>query len=173
MERKVAAGEAVRATATVVKCGVSMRDITYLQEGPTPAQNMPNPDNDGYLVFEVTVALPGTPEFDAKFVGFSHGAAWNTPDSFPAGSTIPVLADPRTHEVAWDNATWQQHAAATGQTVQDVAERLAAAMFGPAPPTEPAASSVGADLERLAKLHATGELTDAEFDEAKHKLLGF
>jgi hypothetical protein len=52
---------------------------------------------------------------------------------------------------------------------------LAARMFGlPAPPPAPgaAADDAIAGLERLAKLHASGALTDAEFTAAKARLLG-
>jgi hypothetical protein len=40
----------------------------------------------------------------------------------------------------------------------------------PAPPPAPADST--AELERLAKLHESGALTDAEFAAAKSRLLG-
>jgi hypothetical protein len=66
----------------------------------------------------------------------------------------------------------------SGMTTPPTMTPTAWPVVTPAPPTAPPAASspsatgdVAADLERLASLHARGELSDTEYDEAKRKTL--
>lgn len=85
------------------------------------------------------------------------------------GVSLPVKVDPNDQAkiaIDWDSA---QKAPARGQ--------VRPATSGFTAPKAPAASSSGggdtvADLERLAKLHESGALTDAEFEQEKAKILG-
>jgi putative oligomerization/nucleic acid binding protein len=114
-----------------------------------------------------------------------------------AGQTIPVIYDAEDHEKVMldDNPeavqgamlaaagldpnfindalataqSWQQQAGAAGAGGPAVVN-LSGAGLGGAP--APAAPDPVAQLERLAKLHESGALTDAEFAQEKAKLLG-
>src|SRR5262249_30208731 len=84
------------------------------------------------------------------------------------GVTLPIKVDPNDPAkvaIDWDSAK----AAPRRGEVRPVGGA------GFAPPPAPAASG-GADpiaeLERLAKLHDSGALTDAEFEQQKAKILG-
>jgi hypothetical protein len=85
------------------------------------------------------------------------------------GVTLPIKVDPNDPAkiaIDWDSAG---SAPARGQ-VRPVGN---SGFTAPQPP--PAASGGGdsvADLERLAKLHKSGALTDAEFAQEKAKILG-
>ena len=109
---------------------------------------------------------------------------WPTP-----GTTLPVtvdLADPTRIKIDWDNVQTNE------QTAMQQAEQMAAMMTGGAGATAqgmdigaaiqqaaaaagqqatPAADDVAGQIEKLSRLHDSGALSDAEFADAKRKLL--
>ena len=86
------------------------------------------------------------------------------------GVSLPIKVDPNDPAkiaIDWDSA---QKGPAKGQ----VRSVPGAGGFTPAPTSTPSSGGddTVADLERLAKLHKSGALTDAEFKKEKAKILG-
>jgi hypothetical protein len=83
------------------------------------------------------------------------------------GVTLPIKVDPNDPAkiaIDWDSA---------GQAPQRGQVRPVGGQgFAPAPVAESGGDDHLAELERLAKLHDSGALTDAEFEQQKAKLLG-
>ena len=107
------------------------------------------------------------------------------------GMTLPVtvdLADPTRLKIHWDDMQTNRESAmqqaaqmaemmrgSAGVPAQGTGMDLAAAIQQAAGaanwPTKPAADDVAGQIEKLSRLHDSGALSDAEFADAKRKLL--
>lgn len=136
-----------------------------------------------WFALKVAVRADGVEPFEASFRAFVHNYLLE-------GQTIPVIFDPHDHDkICMDTESVERErdadreaasarlqsridafkaaGAATRETVIRGSEK--ADTFTMA---EPQPGDETEHLEQLAKLHATGALTDAEFAAVKAKLLG-
>jgi hypothetical protein len=136
-----------------------------------------------WFTLKVAVRADGVDPFDASFRAFAHSYLLE-------GKTIPVIFDAQDHDkICMDTESVEhardEHREAVSAMLQSRIDAFKAA--GAATPETVIRGSEKADaftvaepepgdevehLEQLAKLHATGALTDAEFAAAKAKLLG-
>ena len=107
------------------------------------------------------------------------------------GMTLPVtvdLADPTRLKIHWDELPTNRESAqlqaeqiaemmrggggATGQGAgTDLGAAIQQAAAAAGQQATPAADDVAGQIEKLSRLHDTGALSDAEFEDAKRKLL--
>jgi hypothetical protein len=136
-----------------------------------------------WFALKVAVTADGVQPFDASLRAFVHS-------SVSEGQTIPVIFDPQDHgKICMDTESVERErdadreaasarlqsridafkaaGAATPETVIRGSERADAFTVA-----QPEPGNEIEHLEELAKLHATGALTDAEFAAAKAKVLG-
>jgi hypothetical protein len=136
-----------------------------------------------WFALKVAVRADGVEPFDASFHAFAHGY-------LTEGETIPVIFDPQDHSkicmdtesVARKRDADREAATARLQSRIDAFKAAGAAtretvirgsdQADTFTPTEPETGDAIDHLEQIAKLHATGALTDAEFAAVKSKLLG-
>jgi len=136
-----------------------------------------------WFALKVAVRADGVDPFDASFHAFTHGYVIE-------GETIPVIFDPHdTSKICMDTESVEHaHEAALDQAQARLQSRIEAFKAAGAAThatvirgsdeadtftlKQPAPGDEVEHLEQLAKLHASGALTDAEFAEAKTKLLG-
>jgi hypothetical protein len=132
----------------------------------------------------LVIQADGVAPFSAEFDGLVAGKKWPTP-----GITLPVdvdRANPGRFEIVWDEVEGSRdrslaladviaeamRAKAAGGSREEIAERLQEAIPG----AHVVRLGGGGDddvarLERLAKLHESGALTDEEFAAAKARIL--
>jgi hypothetical protein len=136
-----------------------------------------------WFALKVAVKADGIDPFEASFHAFMHSYVIE-------GETIPVIFDPQDHtKICMDTEVvdrerdanreavraqlqsridaFKAAGAATDETVIRGSEKADAFIAA-----EPEPGGEVEHLEQLAKLHATGALTDAEFAAVKAKLLG-
>jgi Short C-terminal domain len=136
-----------------------------------------------WFALKVAVKADGVQPFEASLRAFVHSYV-------SEGETIPVIFDPHDHgkicmdteSVARERDADREAAGALLQTRIDAFKAAGAVTPGTViRGSEKADAFIVAEpepgdeiehLEQLAKLHATGALTDAEFAAAKAKLLG-
>jgi hypothetical protein len=123
----------------------------------------------------LVVQAPGVDATSIEHKGWVWASKWPTP-----GMTLPLLvdrADPRRVKVLWDKVPKVK------DRIDATGDMIAAAMRGQPPmQAPPAGVQMGVDptastdrvgqLERVAQLHASGALTDEEFETEKRKVLG-
>jgi Short C-terminal domain len=142
----------VRGTAQVVSCSANRGRGVY---------------QSCYL--QLMVQADGVPATAVEQQTLVHRSRWPFP-----GMTLPATIDranPANVRIAWDELRDARNRAR--QTAEGMAAAMRAAQQQPAPPPPP---QDGFDtrmdrLERLARLHAEGALTDDEFAEQKRRLL--
>jgi hypothetical protein len=136
----------VRGTAQVVSCSANRGRGVYQ-----------------YCQLQLVVSAEGVPATAVEQQILVHRSRWPVP-----GMALPATIDrakPQSVRIEWDELPDARDRA------RQTAERMAATMRAQ-PPTRPAPTSDPLDrLERLAKLHASGALTDEEFAEQKRRLL--
>jgi hypothetical protein len=115
---------------------------------------------------EVVVQADGVEPTAVSKTLIAHRKRWPTP-----GMTLPITldrADPTRFTVDWDRVPDRY------ETAKEASEQLAAMLRGEpgAPAAEPPADDTISRLERLQRLREQGVLTDAEFAEQKHRILG-
>lgn len=126
---------------------------------------------------QLVVSADGVPATPVEVHEIVHNQRWPMP-----GTALPVTVDranPSNVKVHWDQVqSSRDRAAAQAEAI--AAQMRAEAAQQPPPPAPappPAASAPDPDdaladrLAKLAQLHASGALTDAEFAAAKAKLL--
>ena len=118
---------------------------------------------------QLVVQAEGVPDRAVEQQTLVHRSRWPSP-----GMTLPATVDranPTHVRIEWDELP------DACDRARQTAEGMAAAMrtAQPPPPPQPPASDSFDErmnrLERLAKLHADGALTDEEFAEQKRRLL--
>lgn len=113
---------------------------------------------------QLVVSAEGVPATAVEQQTLVHRSRWPMP-----GMVLPATIDrvnPQTVRIEWDELPDARDRA------RQTAEQMAASMRAQQPGAPPAPADDPLDrLERLAKLHADGALTDEEFAEQKRKLL--
>jgi hypothetical protein len=118
---------------------------------------------------QIVVQAEGVPATSLEVHELVHNKRWPRP-----GMVVPCMvdrADPGRVKLDWDQVP------SSSDTARATAEAIAAQMRAhstppPAPAPAPDPDAALADrLAKLAELHASGALTDAEFAAAKAKLL--
>ena len=118
---------------------------------------------------QLVVSGDGVPATAVEQQTLVHRSRWPFP-----GMTLPATIDranPANVRIAWDELPDARDRAR--QTAEGMAAAMRAAQQqpAPAPPPEDGFDARMGRLERLAKLHAEGALTDEEFAEQKRRLL--
>jgi hypothetical protein len=112
---------------------------------------------------QLVVQAEGVPAMAVEQQTLVHRSRWPSP-----GMTLPATIDranPRNVRIEWDELPDSRDRA------RQTAEAMAAAMRAPQPAPPPSGEDALSKLERLAKLHEDGALTDEEFAAEKRKLL--
>ena len=123
---------------------------------------------------QLVVQGEGVPAKAIEHSGLVHRKRWPS-----AGMTLPVTVDranPERVKVEWDEVESSRdraEAAAEGLAATIRGEGPGQGGTGPPPPAPGSAVSERIErLERLAKLHEQGVLTDAELEQQKQQVLG-
>ena len=120
---------------------------------------------------QLVVSADGVPATPVELHELVHNQRWPMP-----GTALPVTvdrADPSRVKVEWDQvqSSRDRSAAQAEAIAAQMRARAAQPPPAPAPPAPDPDAALADRLAKLAELHASGALTDAEFAAAKAKLL--
>jgi hypothetical protein len=123
----------------------------------------------------LVLQAPGVPAMAVE-----HNAWYVSSRKWPSpGMTVPVLLDrgnPKNFKILWDKVdTVKERTASQADMLAEAlrARQASSQVVMPAPGDEPTSTDDRIrQLERLAQLHASGALSQEEFEAEKHRLLG-